>query len=84
MYNALLQMKQTRTRDLDDLKDKIIQMCAHVITDTVTYIWNLCIDKNYFPKALNKLGLCPFINQEVTKPLQTTDLSQFCLFFQSL
>ena len=54
MYNALLQLKQTGTRSLDDLDGKIIKMCAHVITETVTYIYNLCIDKNYFPKAFKQ------------------------------
>ena len=29
-------------------------MCAHVITETITYIYKLCIDKNYFPKAFKQ------------------------------
>ena len=53
VYNALLQLKQTGTRGLDDLDGKIIQMCAHVITETVTDIYNLCVNKNYFAKAFN-------------------------------
>ena len=59
VYNALLQLKQTGTRGLDDLDGKIIKMSAHVITETVTYIYNLCIDKNYFPKAFKQAKVIP-------------------------
>ena len=60
VYNALLQLKQTGTRGLDDLDGKIIKMsAAHVITETVTYIYNLCIDKNYFPKAFKQAKVIP-------------------------
>ena len=54
-----LQLKQTGTRGLDDLDGKIIKMSAHVITETVTYIYNLCIDKNSFPKAFKQAKVIP-------------------------
>ena len=38
VYNALLQLKQTGTRGLDDLDGKIIKMSAHVITDCYLHI----------------------------------------------
>ena len=59
MYNALLQLKQTGTRGLDELDGKIIKMSAHVITETVNYIYNLCIDKNCFPKAFKQAKVIP-------------------------
>ena len=59
VYNALLQLKQTGTRGLDDLDGKIIKMWAHVITETVTSIYNLCIHKNYFPKAFKQAKIIP-------------------------
>ena len=59
MYNARLQLKQIGTRGLDDLDDKIIKMCLHVIAETVTDIYNLCIDKNYFPKAFKQAKVIP-------------------------
>ena len=59
VYNALLQLKQTGTRGLDDLDGTIIKMSAHVITETVTYIYNLCVDKNYFPKAFKQAKVIP-------------------------
>ena len=33
---------------------KIIQLSAPVMTDTLTYIYNLCIDKHYFSKAFKQ------------------------------
>ena len=59
VYNALLQLKQTGTRGLDDLDGKIIKMSAHVITETVTCIYNLCIDENHFPKAFKQAKVIP-------------------------
>ena len=79
VYNALLQLKQTGTRDLEDLDGKIMKICAPVITDTLTYIYNLCMDKHYFPKRSNKPNLYRSTNQEIGKTLLIIDLSQFCL-----
>ena len=59
MYNALLQLKQTGTRGLDDLDGKINKVCAPVITDTLTYIYSICIDKHYFPKAFKQATVIP-------------------------
>ena len=61
-------------------------MCAHVITDTVTYIYTLCIDNFFFffQNHINKLRLYPLTNQEVTKTFQTIYLYQIRLSFQNL
>ena len=59
LYNALLQLKQTGTRGLYDLDGKSIQLCAPAITDTLTYIYNLCIDRHYFPKAFKQAKVIP-------------------------
>ena len=67
VYSALLQLKQTGTRGLDDLDGKIIKMCTHVITDTVTYICNLCIDKNYFRKAFKQAKVIPIYKSRDNK-----------------
>ena len=58
-YNALLQLKQTGTRGLDDLDGKIIKLCAPVITDTLTYIYSICTDKHYFPKGFKRAKVIP-------------------------
>ena len=41
------------------LDGKIIKMFTHVITDNVTYIYNVCIYKNYFPKAFKQAKVRP-------------------------
>ena len=61
VYNSLLQLKQTGTRGLDDLDGKNVQICSPVITDPLTYIYNLCIyrQKHCFPKAFNQAKVIP-------------------------
>ena len=56
MYSVLLQLKQTGTRGLDG---KIIKRCATVITDTLTYRYNLCIDNHCFQKAFKQAKVLP-------------------------
>ena len=57
--NSLLQQKQSGTRGLDDLDGNIIELCAPVITDALTYIYTLCIDINCFPKAFKQAKVIP-------------------------
>ena len=59
VYNALLHLKQTNSRGLDDLDGKILKLSAPVISETLTYIFNLCISKNQFPKAFKVAKVIP-------------------------
>ena len=59
VYKALLSLKQTGTRGLDCLDGKILKLAAPVITDTLTYIYNLCLDKLYFPRAFKQAKVIP-------------------------
>ena len=59
VYYALKHLKQSGTRDLDGLDTKILKLAAPLITDTLTYIYNLCITKNTFPCALKKAKVIP-------------------------
>ena len=52
VYEALVHLKQPKTMDLDLLDSKIIKLAAPVITDSLTYIYNLCTDKTIFPFSL--------------------------------
>ena len=54
VYNALLQLKQTGTRGLHDLDGKIIKMSAHVITETVTYIYKSLHRQKLFSKTFKQ------------------------------
>ena len=59
VFNYLTQLKQSGTRGLDGIDSKILKLSAPVITDTLTYIYNLCIDKHYFPRAFKKAKVIP-------------------------
>jgi hypothetical protein len=56
---ALNHLKQTNTRGLDGLDGKILKIAAPFITDSLTYIYNLCIDKSYFPNVFKQAKVIP-------------------------
>ena len=59
VYAALSHLKQSSTKDLNLLDGKIIKLSAPVISDTLTYIYNLCIDENYFPSIFKQAKVIP-------------------------
>ena len=59
VLKCLSQLKQTATRDLDGLDGKILKICSPVIAETLTYIYNLCIDKCYFPIKFKQAKVIP-------------------------
>ena len=83
VYYALKHLKQSGTRDLDGLDTKILKLAAPLITDTLTYVYNLCITKNTFPCALKKQRSFPYTNLVTVQTLQTIDLFLFYLSCQN-
>lgn len=59
VYHLLRDLKQTGTKGLDGLDGKIIKLSAPVIADSLTYIYNLCLDKSYFPSAFKIAKVIP-------------------------
>ena len=59
VYNALTHLKQSGTRDLDGLDTKILRLAAPIITNSLTYVFNLCIMKNTFPNAFKIAKVIP-------------------------
>ena len=59
VFNSLNRLKQSGTRGLDGLDGKILKLSAPFISDTLTYIYNLCIDKNTFPKQFKHAKVIP-------------------------
>ena len=59
VYNALKHLKQSGTRDLHGLDSKILRLAAPVITNTLTYVFNLCITKSTFPNAFRIAKVIP-------------------------
>ena len=59
VYNALKYLKQSGTRDLDGLDTKILRLAAPLITNTLTYVFSLCIMKITFPTAFKMAKVIP-------------------------
>ena len=57
--NAFKYLKQAGTRDLDGLDTKILRLAAPLITNTLTYVFNLCIMKSTFPTAFKMAKVIP-------------------------
>ena len=59
VYNALKHLKQSGTRDLDGLDNKILRLAAPIITTSLTYVFNLYITKSTFPNAFKIAKVIP-------------------------
>jgi hypothetical protein len=67
VYHYLTHLKDSKARGLDGLDSTILKLSAPVITklsapaitDTLTYVYNNCLDKSYFPNALKKAKVIP-------------------------
>ena len=79
-YNALKYLNQSGTRYLGGLDTKILRLAAPLITNTLTYVFNLCIMKSTFPLLSKWPKLFPCTNLETAQTHQTTDQS---LLYQS-
>ena len=52
-------LRQSCTRDLDGLEGRILKLVCPAIVETLTYLYNLCIDKNYFPSKFKQAKIVP-------------------------
>lgn len=59
VYKELSLLKQSKARGFDDLDSKILTMSAPIIAEHLTYIYNLCIEKCYFPQAFKDAKVIP-------------------------
>ena len=62
VYNALIHLKQTGTRGLDGLDGKILKLSAPAISDTLTYVYHLCIQNCYLPAAFKQAKVVPLFH----------------------
>ena len=46
---SLWPLRQSCTRDVDGSDGQILKLACRVVVKTLTYLYNLCIDKNCFP-----------------------------------
>ena len=59
VYHTLIHLKQTGTRDLEGLDSKILKLSAPIIADSLTYMYNLCINKSCFLKVFKIAKVIP-------------------------
>ena len=61
IYKDLSSLKSSKSRGSDDLDSKIIKISAPFISESLTYIYNLCIDKCYYPQAFKDAKVLPLL-----------------------
>ena len=59
VYKYLKNSKQSTSRGPDDIDNKILQISCPVISDSLTYIYNLCIEKSIFPSQFKTAKVIP-------------------------
>lgn len=55
----ILELKSSGTRDIDGLDTKILKIACPAIVDKLTYLYNLCIDKQHFPSKFKIAKVIP-------------------------
>ena len=73
VFKSLRHLKQSSTKGTDLIDGKVLRLSAPFITDTITYIYNLIIEKNKFPKVSQLVSWCfePSQPQRITSGLKT-------------
>ena len=59
VHNYLCTLKDSNARGLDGLDNKILKIAAPIIAESLTYIYNLCIQNAYFPSLLKSAKIFP-------------------------
>ena len=84
VYKSLCHLKQSNPKGTDGLDGKILRLSAPFIAETLTYIYNLCIDKNTFPQVVKEAKGIPLLKNLVTnRILPTLDPFLYYLFCQN-
>ena len=47
-------LENKKSSDLDGISNQLLKLSLPYITDSLTYVFNFCIEKNVFPSELNK------------------------------
>jgi hypothetical protein len=63
VYEYLRKLKPSNTRGLDNIDSKILKLSAPFIADSLTFIYNQCISKKYFPNDLKKSKIIPIFKK---------------------
>ena len=59
LYKSLCHLNQSNTKGSDGYDGKILRLSVPFIAETLTYICNLCINKNTFPQVFKEAKVIP-------------------------
>ena len=68
----IMKLKSTNTSGLDTISNKILKLSLPYTVDSLTYIYNLCIQNSYFPCAFKSAKIVP-----IPKSKNTGDLNNY-------
>ena len=72
-----------KSSGLDGVSNQLLKLSLPYIIDSLTYVFNLCIEKNVFPSELKKAKVVPLPKSTDKKIQPITDQYHFSLFCQS-
>jgi hypothetical protein len=85
VYDYLISLKQNNTQGLDNIDGKILRITAPLISETLTHIYNSCIESNYFPEALKEANIIPLFKAgDKTNPSNYRPISILSLLSKPL
>ena len=64
VFRYLITLKQSNTRGFDNIDGKILKISAPFICDSLTYVYNLCIQNSQFPNALKQAKIIPLYKHD--------------------
>ena len=68
----IMKLKNTNTSGLDTISNKILKLSLPYTVDSLTYIYNLCIQNSYFPSAFKSAKIIP-----IPKNKNTDDVNNY-------
>ena len=76
-------LENKKSSGVDSINNQLLKLSLPYIIDSLTYVFNLCIEKNVFPSELKKAKVVPLPKSTDKQMQPITDQYLFCLFCQS-
>ena len=76
-------LENKHSSGLDGISNQLLKLSLPYIIDSLTYVFNLCIEKKLFRLSLKKPKWFRFQNLRIKQIQPITDQYHFCLFCQS-
>ena len=59
VVNHILKLKNKNSCGFDGISPKIVKLSTPCIAESLTYLYNLCLDKSYFPISFKYAKIIP-------------------------